>query len=48
MKKLVIPGDLVQALANYLATKPYAEVAGLIDALKKLSLTESELKVVDK
>lgn len=29
-----VPVDTAQAVVNYLGTKPYAEVAGLIEAFK--------------
>lgn len=34
--KFKIPLELLQMLINYLQTKPYAEVAQLIDGLVKL------------
>ena len=38
-KNLLIPANVVQALVKYLATKPYAEVAQLIDILSSLPAT---------
>ena len=31
----IVDGGLLQSVANYLALRPYAEVAGLIDGLKQ-------------
>ena len=39
-----IEEKLVAGLLNYLASKPYAEVAGLIDALQKLPKEDKQLK----
>lgn len=35
-KELIIPLELVQAIGNYLAQKPYGEVYQLIAALQQL------------
>ena len=32
----VIPGDLAQTIADYLATRPYREVAAMIQALQRM------------
>ncbi len=32
----IIPGDLAQTIADYLAARPYREVAAMIDALKQI------------
>lgn len=36
-----IPVELLQAVLNYLGTKPYAEVLNLVPGLLKLSKIES-------
>lgn len=41
MKTFVISQELLQALANYLATKPYQEVFLLIEALQKLTQSDN-------
>lgn len=33
-KMILVPVDLLQTTANYLATRPYREVAGLIQAIQ--------------
>ena len=35
-KALLIPTDLAQAIADYLATRPFREVAGFMGALQQL------------
>jgi len=42
MKK--IPSELVKALIEYLATRPYNEVAGAVDALSKLEDIDTKQK----
>lgn len=39
---LIIPRDLAQAILNYLATKPYAEVFQFIEHLKGLKETNEK------
>ena len=39
----LIPASLLQAIVNYLAQRPYAEVAQAMDALKTLPRHEPEL-----
>jgi len=34
------PAELIQATANYLGTKPYVEVAGLLSQILGLSIIE--------
>lgn len=36
MKTIPIPEDLFMAIGNYLASRPYREVAGMIQALEAL------------
>ncbi len=36
MKEFKIKEDLLQALTNYLVSKPFQEVAALVDAVSKL------------
>lgn len=38
----VINGDLAQAIADYLVTRPYREVAALIAALQQLKPVSAE------
>jgi hypothetical protein len=38
----LIPATLLQALVNYLAQRPYAEVAQAMDALKALQRHEDK------
>lgn len=38
----LIPASLLQALVNYLAQRPYAEVAQAMDALKGLKRLEDK------
>jgi hypothetical protein len=38
----LIPASLLQALVNYLAQRPYAEVAQAMDALKGLKRLEDD------
>jgi hypothetical protein len=38
----LIPASLLQAVVNYLAQRPYAEVAQAMDALKTLPRHEPE------
>jgi len=38
----LIPASLLQALVNYLAQRPYAEVAQAMDALKALKRHDVE------
>jgi hypothetical protein len=37
----LIPASLLQAIVNYLAQRPYAEVAQAVDALKALKRLEN-------
>lgn len=39
-KHFLIPADLAQAIADYLATKPFREVAGLMSALQQIKPAE--------
>ena len=46
----VITGQLAQAIANYLVTKPYQEVMPLIEELKKLrpvNVQQAQVPAVD-
>lgn len=36
MTNFFIPQDLLQAVGNYLSTRPYREVAGMVQALESL------------
>jgi hypothetical protein len=36
MQKFIIDGNVAQAIADYLVTKPYREVAGFIQALQSI------------
>jgi hypothetical protein len=38
----LIPKELLQAIGDYLSTKPYAEVAGLISHIQALKPAPSE------
>ena len=40
--KLTISLELVQAIVNYLSTKPFSEVFQLIEALSKLEKVDEE------
>ena len=42
-----ITPNLLQAIANYLVTKPYMEVAGLLTELQKETSIESKTEEVD-
>lgn len=42
MKSLIIPVQLAQEIATYLATRPYNEVAGLIAAMMQLQPAPEE------
>ena len=42
MKQYVIGEDLLKAIMEYLAGRPYREVAQAIEALSKLEQTKSE------
>lgn len=35
MQKFTVSGELLQAIVNYLSTKPFAEVVQLIQAVQK-------------
>lgn len=39
-----IKNELIQKIANYLATKPYMEVVGLISELQMASRVKPEVK----
>jgi hypothetical protein len=43
-----LKNELVQAIANYLATKPYQEVAGLIGELQRSAQIKPEVKKDEK
>ena len=40
----LLPASMLQAIINYLAQRPYAEVAQAMDALKGLKRQEEELQ----
>lgn len=40
--KFIIDSDVLQAVGNYLSTRPWAEVHELIDALRKLEVYKQE------
>lgn len=42
MPNFIIPAELAQAIANYLGTRPYVEVAGFINALQQLRPVQKE------
>ncbi len=44
MKKFLMPADLLEHLARYIASKPYAEAQGFMEALKKLEVAPEEDK----
>lgn len=45
-KEFVISEKVATALLNYLATKPYMEVAGLVQALSSMQPKETEEKPI--
>lgn len=47
MTEYVIPQDLLDRIVAYLSSRPYAEVAGGIEALKALKPLESGPKAVE-
>jgi len=42
MQNLKVPVDLANAIANYLAQRPFAEVAQLISELQKCAVADDE------
>jgi hypothetical protein len=46
MKMFLIRADLAQALADYLALRPYREVAQLIDGLQRLEEPAEDKPIV--
>lgn len=48
MPEIKLSVELVQAIANYLATKPYAEVFQLINAIGKAAQVKPEEKKEEK
>ena len=48
MKTIVIQSDLLQATLDYLATKPYHEVAGLISAIQQQANDAAQQSVTEK
>lgn len=46
MDKLTIPSNLINATLQYLATKPYAEVAPIIEAFKKCITDADKVETV--
>lgn len=47
MQELTLPLELVNKLVNYLGTRPYAEVAGLIEAISKQAKLSVKEEVKD-
>lgn len=46
MKQFIINEDLAASIVNYLAQKPFGEVAGLINGMQQLRPVPSEPKPV--